>query len=162
MIYSDGNVPSSAKRLLGLRLALRRQGEDVPDESVLHTGLSSDPMVKRLLPDFLRRAERRGQPLTALLCFADATAFLAAEALREMGLRVPEDISLVGFDDSPEAAAYDPPLTSVSAPMVEYAALAAQLMRERLHANGSGPRVYSLPCRLVVRQSTAPPPERTP
>lgn len=85
-------------------------------------------------------------------------------ALGELGVDVPRDLSLVGFDDLPLAALLDPPLTVVSRPDVEEGAAAARLLVERLTATDAPPTAHQvLPVELVVRGSTsAPRPEGTP
>ncbi|MBW3095648.1 substrate-binding domain-containing protein, partial [Bifidobacterium sp. 64T4] len=86
----------------------------------------------------------------ALICADDAVAFGAMVALHTLGLRVPEDVRIVGFDDSPLAATSMPTLTSVRPPF-------EQIVSEslRLLAAGTGqPSHVSLPPQLVIREST--------
>jgi LacI family transcriptional regulator len=79
------------------------------------------------------------------------------EAVRKKGLRVPEDISVVGFDDLPEAQWASPPLTTVRQPLAEMGKLAARTVLRMLQGEGvESPRV-ELSTRLMVRESTAPP-----
>lgn len=109
------------------------------------------------------KEEEGGRLGAAMLLDAapDATAIvamsvtLAIAVLNEAGRRridVPGDLSVVGFDDVPEAAASDPPLTTVSQPSVEKGRLAAEMLFK-----GGPPRNVVLPVKLVVRGSTAPP-----
>jgi DNA-binding LacI/PurR family transcriptional regulator len=81
-------------------------------------------------------------------------------AARERGLRIPEDLSVVGFDDLPVVSWVDPPLTTVHQPLVEMAAAATELAL----ALGRGERPtqtrIELATTLTVRQSTGPPPEK--
>lgn len=96
----------------------------------------------------------RGLPFTAVVCGNDQTLFGARLALMRRGLRVPEDVSLVGFDDLPIARYMTPPVTTVRQPMFEIGlAVAAAL----LNALGATPRrdVRVPPISLVVRESTA-------
>jgi DNA-binding LacI/PurR family transcriptional regulator len=93
---------------------------------------------------------------TALLAISDQLAFGAIEAAREMGLSVPGDLSVVGFDDVPEAAHSNPPLTTVHQDHVEKGLLAGRLLVARL--GGEEPEApKTLRTRLVVRESTAAP-----
>jgi DNA-binding LacI/PurR family transcriptional regulator len=93
---------------------------------------------------------------TALLAISDQLAFGAVEAAREMGLDVPGDLSVVGFDDVPEAARSNPPLTTVHQDHVQKGLLAGRLLVARLEGEEpQSPR--TLPTTLVVRESTAPP-----
>jgi len=92
----------------------------------------------------------------ALLAISDQLAFGAVEAAKEMGLSVPGDLSVVGFDDVPEAARSNPPLTTVHQDHVEKGLLAGRLLVARL--GGEEPEApKTLRTRLVVRESTAAP-----
>ncbi|MFC6092078.1 LacI family DNA-binding transcriptional regulator [Saccharothrix lopnurensis] len=90
---------------------------------------------------------------TALLCASDELAFGALQAVRDLGLRVPDDVSVVGFDDVPAAAHADPPLTTVRQPLTEKGRRAGELALRLLDgARPSGPT--RLPVSLVAREST--------
>ena len=89
---------------------------------------------------------------TAIVAMSDILALAAIDAVHARGLRVPEDMSVVGFDDIPEAATSDPPLTTVAQPIAEKGRRAARLIFE-----AHEPRQEILPVELVVRSSTAPP-----
>ena len=102
---------------------------------------------------------REPDPPTAILAMSDTFAFGALEAAAELGVPVPEALSVVGFDDSPVAAHATPPLTTVAQPQEEKGRLAARLLNEAIEGNGAGSRRRELlPTTLVVRASTAPPP----
>jgi DNA-binding LacI/PurR family transcriptional regulator len=93
---------------------------------------------------------------TALLCASDELAFGALQAVRDLGLRVPRDVSVVGFDDVPAAAHADPPLTTVRQPLTEKGRRAGELALRLLDgARPGGPT--RLPVSLVSRDSTAAP-----
>ena len=91
---------------------------------------------------------------TAVLAMSDEMAVGVIDAARELGLRVPADLSVTGFDDTITAQTSEPPLTTVHQPHAEKGAAAVRM----LLADGVGPREVSFPVRLVVRGSTAPPP----
>jgi DNA-binding LacI/PurR family transcriptional regulator len=91
---------------------------------------------------------------TALLAMSDMLAFGAIEQARAQGLRVPEDLSVVGFDDIPLAREFRPPLTTVRQPLVDKGRIAAELLFGRRAAEGP----IVLPAELVLRATTAPPP----
>ncbi|WP_312885752.1 LacI family DNA-binding transcriptional regulator [Streptomyces physcomitrii] len=96
-----------------------------------------------------------GPPPTALVCDDDLLAAGALKAARRLGLRVPEDLSVTGFDDVMLAGALDPELTTVHLPAEEFG---RQGMRTLLTVlDGERPAPLTLPARLVVRGSTAPP-----
>ncbi|MGD0248668.1 MAG: LacI family DNA-binding transcriptional regulator [Candidatus Limnocylindrales bacterium] len=95
---------------------------------------------------------------TAIFATNNFIAFGALRALREAGLRIPEDMSMVVFDDLPPGWVMDPFLTVVSQPAYEIGTQAAQLLLERLAGEApEGPRSIVLPSELVIRRSTAPP-----
>jgi DNA-binding LacI/PurR family transcriptional regulator len=99
----------------------------------------------------------RDQDVTAIFAANDQMAIGVLAALREAGRRVPQDISVVGFDDLPEAAYLDPPLTSVRQDFLELGQRTMALL-ERVLAGEEQPTVDLVPTALVVRSSTAPPP----
>jgi len=98
-------------------------------------------------------------PPTAVFAGSDALAAGAYQAARARGLRVPEDLSVVGFDDTAVCAMLTPPLTTVRQPLAEMAAEAVRLIGQEQERRGSSAgRGVELATSLVVRQSTAPRP----
>jgi DNA-binding LacI/PurR family transcriptional regulator len=99
---------------------------------------------------------------TAVLCFSDAIAQAVVHAAEDAGLRVPEDVSVVGFDDSPAAARLRPALTTVRQDFAAKGKAAASALTAALTAQGEGTRPRArhrvLPVELVVRASSGPPP----
>ena len=95
---------------------------------------------------------------TALLVMSDQLAFGALDAARDLGLRVPQDLSIVGFDDVPMAEWIQPQLTTVHQPHVEKGWRAADLLLKSLRSDETHePVQIILPTELVVRATTAPP-----
>jgi DNA-binding LacI/PurR family transcriptional regulator len=100
----------------------------------------------------LARLKRRP---TAVFARNDFTAMGALRAAHELGLRVPADVAIAGFDDIPLSAYAAPPLTTVSQPIREQGELAAQILVDRIEGHNKGPfTLRTMPCRLVVREST--------
>ncbi len=93
----------------------------------------------------------------AVFVASDVVALGAIGALRDAGRRVPDDISVVGFDDIPLAAYYDPPLTTVRLPASELGQAAGRALLERIADPTAAPSRTLLPTELIVRASTAPP-----
>ena len=93
---------------------------------------------------------------TALLCFDDAVASVAAQALESRGLRIPEDVSVVGFNDSEYAKAGRPQLTSMRQPVERMGRMAAKMMLDRIETPDRPFRQVRLPEELIVRDSTGP------
>jgi DNA-binding LacI/PurR family transcriptional regulator len=87
----------------------------------------------------------------------DQMAVGVVHALVRQGRRVPEDVSVVGFDDLPEAAYFNPPLTTVRQPLGQLSRNVLDLVTRALSGE-VGPTVPLVPTELVVRESTAPPP----
>jgi LacI family transcriptional regulator len=102
----------------------------------------------------MARLLNRG-PIEAVFIASDVVAFGAIAAIREAGLRVPDDISVVGFDDIALAAFFDPPLTTVRLPAYDLGLAAGAALLDRV-AGRPVPDRTLLPTELIVRSSTAP------
>jgi DNA-binding LacI/PurR family transcriptional regulator len=89
---------------------------------------------------------------TAIIGFTDNIALSVVQQAKKRGLEVPRDLSVIGYDDVPEAALADPPLTTVHVSAIENGRIAARLLLD-----GGPPRQVLVPVKLVVRGSTAPP-----
>lgn len=103
-----------------------------------------------------------GARFSALFAFNDISAIGAIRALREEGLRVPEDVSVIGFDDISSAAYQNPSLTTVRQPLQRMGLLAAESVLTRINGKGTetASELIQVDPELVVRESTAPPPEQ--
>ena len=99
----------------------------------------------------------RRNPPTAIFCFNDEMAMGVLETARRRHLRVPNDLSVVGFDDIRFARYTHPPLTTVAQPMRAIGEGTVRLLLEILNGNGTAPASVTLPHTLTVRFSTAPP-----
>jgi DNA-binding LacI/PurR family transcriptional regulator len=98
---------------------------------------------------------------TAVLALTDAMALGVIDAAVDRGLRVPEDLSVVGFDDAPADERHGPILTTIRQPLREKGVAAARLVLDLLDGTGPDPAPHvQLPTELVVRDSTAPPTTR--
>ncbi len=97
------------------------------------------------------------EPPTAVFFTGDMPAVGALTACREAGLRVPEDMSIAGFDDIDFAAHAYPPLTTVHVPAREIGVVAGRDLLERLNSKSAVPFQHTLPTPLVIRESCAPP-----
>ena len=98
----------------------------------------------------------REVPFTALFAFNDVSAIGATRAFREGGLRIPGEISVIGFDDIASAAFHNPGLTTVRQPLREMGVTAGEILLQRLSDESSYPRTVTLAPDLVVRESTGP------
>jgi len=111
------------------------------------TPMSGYPFAKQLLA--------RKKPFTALFAYNDLSAIGAIRAFQEQGLRVPQDISVMGFDDIPGAAFHTPSLTTVRQPLDQMGRVAAQSLLERIQGKKEYPAEIAIEPELVVRESTA-------
>jgi LacI family transcriptional regulator len=100
---------------------------------------------------------RAGKPFTALFVFNDISAIGAMTALRQAGRRVPEDVSVVGFDDIEFASIANPALTTVRQPLYEMGSTAAEILLRKLMDDAPSSDIRFRP-ELIVRSSTCPPP----
>ena len=98
-------------------------------------------------------------PFTALFAYNDISAVGAIRAIKETGLRVPEDISVVGFDDIREAAYHLPSLTTVRQPLRKIGAIAAEALIDRIEGRNGHEADILVDPELVVRESTGPAPQ---
>jgi LacI family transcriptional regulator len=98
------------------------------------------------------------KPFTALFAYNDISAIGAIRAFQEAGFRVPEDISVVGFDDIPAAAFHHPSLTTVRQPLQKMGEIAVGILISRIEGEKDQPREISVQPEIVVRASTAPAP----
>jgi DNA-binding LacI/PurR family transcriptional regulator len=94
---------------------------------------------------------------TAVVCASDNLARAALNALRTTSLRVPEDVSLTGFDDADVSTLTTPRLTTLHQPLHELGRIAASLLLERIGGAPASGKSHLLPATLVVRDSTQPP-----
>jgi len=114
--------------------------------------------------DCARRMLATGRPFTAVLAFDDLTALGVVRGLTEAGIRVPEDCSVLGFDDVLPAAVATPGITTIRQPLKEMGLLAAKWMLDAVEQRENGstqkPKLHKARPELVVRQSTAPKPAK--
>ena len=149
---AEGSIRVARRRIDGYRSALQQAGLD-PGALVLWEAGGNDPdSGRRATTELLRNHPE----LTGLLCFSDQLAIGASQAATKLGRRVPDDLSLVGFDDVPRASSWDPPLTTIRQPLVDKGRAAADLLLELIEQQPA--RRIELPIELVVRDSTASPP----
>ncbi len=140
-------------RMAGYRSALDTAGLAVDPELIVRMQLTREDGYAAA-GELLARPDRP----TAIFTANDLQALGVYQAAREAGLRIPEDLSVVGYDDVPVTAWVDPPLTTVHQPLTEMAAAATELALTL----GRGEKIpqigLEIATHLVVRESTAPPP----
>jgi LacI family repressor for deo operon, udp, cdd, tsx, nupC, and nupG len=143
--------PLSRDRLRGAKASARKHKAE-RECSVMNGDFSIESGVvgaERLL------AGKRAP--TAIFCFNDEMAMGVIETAKRRGLRVPADVSVVGFDDIRFARCMDPPLTTIAQPMRAIGEGTVRLLLEILRGRPTPPESVTLPHTLIVRSSTAPP-----
>ena len=164
MAFIKGQEFSSdtAVRWDSVRGAAGEFGIEIKEELVVQLeGESSSP---ELGYQVTRKLLASGQPFTALFAFNDTSAIGAIQALREAGRRIPEDVSVVGFDDIQSAAFQNPGLTTVKQPLRKMGVLAAETLLQRINAPSKQPypKEIVVEPELIVRGSTGPVPRSDP
>jgi DNA-binding LacI/PurR family transcriptional regulator len=137
-------------RLSGYRDALVDAGLDV-DDGLVATGDFTQAGGEAAMAQLLRDRP----DLDAVFCASDLMAVAALGVLQAAGRRVPEDVAIVGYDDSPIATTTRPPLSSVRQPIEEMGRELVHLLAGSLEHNGRVPRHIVLATELIARASSA-------
>lgn len=153
-ITGPDRISSVRERIVGFKQALSEFNVPFDPAMIIHTRLDMQSCYETTLKAF-----RSGCKSTALYTYSDLLAIGSLRALRELNLRVPEDISLVGYDDIDFAAFLEVPLTTVRQQMYEIGRQAVHLLIKIIHDRSYEPGKYRvvLDPELVVRRSTAKP-----
>ncbi|MFD4960488.1 LacI family DNA-binding transcriptional regulator [Microbacterium sp. NPDC058389] len=146
------DLRSSIARDAGYRRALTDAGIPI-DPAFVGSGSYRPDAVRIAALEMLRRAERP----TAIFAANDISALEIMKVASELGLDVPRDLSVIGFDDVPEAAKATPALSTVRQPMQTLGAEAARLLLSLMDGERPALTHVKLPTRLVPRDTTAPP-----
>jgi LacI family transcriptional regulator len=143
------NIRDGADRLKGYKRGLEKAGLPL-DPALIYPGQFSR--------DFGYEGMKHLLPLKpdAVVCGGDTVAIGAIEAIQEAGLRVPDDVAIVGFDDLDVAIQSDPPLTTIRHSVQRVGEVAAQLLIDLIEGTVQPPHHIVLPTELVVRQSSDP------
>ena len=150
MLTGRPDLQSSRLREEGFRQAMAAAGVPV-DESLVDAGDYDAEISAASAHRLLRRPDRP----TALFAGNDISAIATVTTAAELGLRVPDDLSVVGFDDVPESVLCAPPLTTVHQPIRELGQCAIDMLIRLIRGETAEPAHLTLATNLVVRQSTA-------
>ena len=152
-------LSSSGQRWKGIKAFAQKAGLELKADRITELPESLDPNSGfdagvRLTTELLRQGEK----FTALMAYDDVTALGALRALKKQGLRVPEDCSVIGFDDVAQASLSVPSLTTVRQPMEAMGNLSAGMVLEAIKALDQKKDIpvvkRKIPAELVVREST--------
>ena len=141
LTISDGQ-----DRLQGYKSGLKKAGLQIDNDLIVEGQFHTEhgyAGMKKLLPF---------KP-DAVFAAGDTSAIGAMQAIREAGLRIPEDIAVMGVDDIDVAERADPPLTTIRQPVEQKGAYAARLLMDIIDGRLEGPQHVLLPTQLVIRQS---------
>lgn len=131
-------------------------GLHLPIESELVSQLEGNSPSPELGYVAANKLLAANQPMTALFAFNDVSAIGAIRAFNEAGYHVPDDISVIGFDDVYAAAFQNPPLTTVRQPLWEMGKIAAEILLRRItETESSSPNIVTVAPELIVRDSTS-------
>jgi DNA-binding LacI/PurR family transcriptional regulator len=153
-VAGPADWPEATERVAGWRDTLNEAGAHVP---------SVDPQSWNAEAGYLRGQELARDPeVTAIFCANDRIALGVLRALHEAGRKVPEEVSVVGFDDMPDSGYFLPPLTTVRQDFAELGRRSLTLLLEHMAVpeDAESPAHVTVSPQLVVRASTAPPPAR--
>jgi LacI family transcriptional regulator len=142
-------VRSAIDRLQGYKAALVDCGIPVREELVIE-GDFQQPTGYETTKSLLQSVD---PPPTAIFASNDLSAFGAMDAARECGLRIPGDISIIGFDDIPQASFVYPKLTTVRQPLEQMGQVAVKLLLEHIEGRSRAPQRVALATQLVIRDS---------
>ncbi len=143
---------SGRARIRGYRQAILDEGLDVGEELILYSD-STIEGAKYHVGQLLKSKKRP----TAIFGYNDLSAIGAIIAAKESGLKVPEDISVIGFDNISLCEIVDPPLTTIDMPVAELGKKVMELLVGKIEGTEKTKQRISLLPKLIVRQSTMPP-----
>jgi len=148
VINGPAHYEAAQQRLAGVQHALQEAG--VPfDHALVRMGKWYETSGYALAHELMALPN----PPDALFCMSDSIASGALSALHELGIRVPEDVALIGFDNRNFAAHQRPPLTTIALPLVEMGRLAGNLLLTAISEGTESAELQRVPCPLIVRQS---------
>lgn len=149
MLVGPLNLHTSAKRLDGYKDALRRNNMTV-DESLIFTGFTP-PQAKSFVHDILR-AKTRPDGIFAL---NDMTAIAIMHELKKTGIKIPDDIAVMGFNNEPFGLFVEPSLSTIDLPAQKMGEVAAQMLIERIKSPGGNGQKKLIRSTLIIRDSTS-------
>ncbi|MBE2224388.1 MAG: GntR family transcriptional regulator [Anaerolineae bacterium] len=157
--YSTGQA-----RLEGYQLAMAEaeqpsQFVEIPEYITSSNLAEESPSERIAMPAYVTALSLLAEPNrpTAVFCFNDIVAMGVYKAAREMGLRIPQELSLISVDNLPTITHFEVPLTTFALPGAEIGRQGANLLLRRMAGEEMGPQQYLLPAPMVRRSSTASP-----
>ena len=151
-IAGPSSMPLCSYRTQGYIQALRRAGIAVEERYMTYGNFTFEAGAQAV-----SQLMAQPSPPTAIFCQSDVMAIGALQQAKKLGFRVPQDLSIIGFDDIKFSEFCDPPLTTVSQPRYEIGRQSMTLLLNMLKGQDIGTSSRLLEAKLVVRASAAPP-----
>jgi LacI family transcriptional regulator len=148
VLAGDRQHLNTIERVSALQAALVRRGRWLSQDATFF-GDFGGPKAECACRELLDS----GYSFDAIVCQSDPIALVALKELTSRGIRVPEDVKLIGFDDFPEASSVSPSLTTVSVPVEELAEIATDLLYDEIRSREAKRRHILCSCELVIRDS---------
>ncbi|MCG8483469.1 MAG: LacI family transcriptional regulator [Clostridia bacterium] len=137
----------------GIKQAYSEQGLELDEKYILYSKPSHNDAYKLLMESYHKLYEDESTRFTGLMAFCDTMAFGVYSAAKKLNLKIPDDLSVVGYDDSPVDTFAYPPLTTIHMPKERVASLCSDLLVSKLVNNDSKLIAVSLEPHLVERES---------
>lgn len=150
LLAGPSSVQTNSERISGFQQALRKHGIEPRSDMVMES--IPDPAQAQSIATAILETRP-----TAVVAGGNVQMLGLLQALRALRLKMPDDVSVIAFDDPPWAVALPVPLTVIGQPTYEIGATAAKLLLERIGGSDAPPREIRLPPELRVRESTGPP-----
>jgi LacI family repressor for deo operon, udp, cdd, tsx, nupC, and nupG len=154
VITGDISSPSTTQRLQGYEEAMRSSGLPV-QQQLIYEGTYTLEAGSTITKEILLAKKRP----TAIFCMCDETALGCLYALKEHNFRIPQDISVVGFDDIKFAQYFSPALTTIAQPVAEIGKQCVEVLLDIIDGKEVKRPMVVLPHKLVIRDSTGPAPD---
>lgn len=138
------------ERFAGYKKALAESGIQLRKELIVPAGFIEENAYREVT----RFINENRTDFTAVFAANDGMAIGAMRALKEKGYKIPEDMSVIGFDDIPTASYIEPALTTVSQNLYDIGRTSAEILIEKIETKETRPRSSVIPCRFVQRKST--------
>jgi len=150
-ILGPRNEQCTQERLIGFQKAYQEADTDYNQATLLQgnwSAASGSSAIKQLLKD--------KTSFSAVFAQNDNMAVGAIRALRESGLRIPQDVSIIGYDDIPLSSFFDPPLTTIRQPIEQFGRLGAKLLIAAVKDQDFKPQIIRLDPELIIRETCLP------
>ena len=152
------NLSPNIMNVRGYKRAMMEAGIQPQEQLIVVTAYTGIQDGAEGMLDILKINPR----LTALATFSDLVAAGALDAAKRNGIRIPEDFSIIGYDDIPMSSLISPPLTTVIQDKEMLGGMAVNMLCQVINGDTQPPQQYKIPPKLVVRKSTAPPKSENP